>query len=56
MTDVFVIADNITSPVALTTADNWSSLVQGVSGIKQHTKPEMANESFYASLFDDNAF
>jgi 3-oxoacyl-[acyl-carrier-protein] synthase-1 len=56
MTDVFIAADNITSPIGLTTADNFAQLKKGASGIKKHTIKAMANEPFYAALFDQNQF
>ena len=52
MREVFVVSDNILSPVGLTTAENFSNLKNGISGIKKHRRPDMADEPFYASLFD----
>ncbi|MBI3883438.1 MAG: beta-ketoacyl synthase [Sphingobacteriales bacterium] len=51
MTEVYVVADNIISPLGLTTAANFSQLKQSASGIKQHTSSISATP-FYASLFD----
>lgn len=51
MTDVFIAADNIFSPVGATTAENFAQLKKGISGIKQHNRQAMADEPFYAALF-----
>jgi 3-oxoacyl-[acyl-carrier-protein] synthase I len=52
MRDVFVVADNIVSPLGKTTAENFNRLTEGVSGIKQHHDVNMAAQPFYASLFN----
>ncbi len=49
---VFVIADNIFSPIGATSADNFIQLKNGISGIKQHHDPSASERPFYASLFD----
>lgn len=54
MKDVFIIADNITSPLACTTAENFSKLYGNMSAVKQHFNTKIDNEPFYASLFDDD--
>jgi 3-oxoacyl-[acyl-carrier-protein] synthase I len=51
MRDVFIIADNIISPVGYTSAENFHQLRNGISAIKEHALPAMAPQSFYASLF-----
>jgi 3-oxoacyl-[acyl-carrier-protein] synthase-1 len=51
MTDVFVAADNIFSPLGMTTDENFSRLKQGISGVRQHELPAMFDQPFYASLF-----
>lgn len=56
MTDVFIAADNITSPIGLTTADNFAQLKKGISGIKQHTNKAITDEPFQAALFDQDQF
>ncbi len=56
MTNVFIAADNITSPIGLTTADNFAQLKKGISGIKQHNDRAIAAEPFYAALFDQDQF
>jgi len=52
MKDIFVVSDNIFSPLGTTTAENFSRLKAGVSAVRRHDRPEMADEPFYAALFD----
>ena len=52
MTNVFIAADNIFSPMGTTTAENFEQLKKGVSGIKLHNNKAIADEPFYAALFD----
>ena len=52
MKDIFVVSDNIFSPLGTTTAENFSRLKAGVSAVSRHDRPEMADEPFYAALFD----
>jgi 3-oxoacyl-[acyl-carrier-protein] synthase-1 len=52
MKEVFVVADNIISPLGNTTAENFAKLVQGISAVKQHTNKQIADEPFYAALMD----
>ncbi len=54
MTDIFISADNIFSPLGINTAENFSQLKNNVSGIKLHDDPIMSDQPFYASLFDDS--
>ncbi|MDR3697634.1 beta-ketoacyl synthase N-terminal-like domain-containing protein [Mucilaginibacter sp.] len=49
--DVFVVADNILSPLGKTTAQNFSKLKQQVSAVKQYHHPNISAQPFYASLF-----
>jgi len=49
--DVFVVADNIISPLGKTIAENFSQLKNGVSGVKEHHSA-MSPVPFFASLFD----
>ncbi|MBL0181035.1 MAG: beta-ketoacyl synthase [Chitinophagaceae bacterium] len=57
MTDIFISADNIISPVGFTTADNFQQLLKNVSGIKMHTGTAISEQPFYAALFEnDQAF
>lgn len=50
-TEVFVVADNILSPLGKTTAENFAELKKGVSGIKQHSNNTISPLPFFASLF-----
>jgi len=52
MSGVFIVSDNIFSPVGATTTENFERLKQGISGVKQHHDTALADEPFYASLFD----
>jgi 3-oxoacyl-[acyl-carrier-protein] synthase-1 len=54
MKPVFIIADNIVSPIGLTANENFDLLKAGVSGIRLHHK-SISPVPFYASLFSDNA-
>jgi 3-oxoacyl-[acyl-carrier-protein] synthase-1 len=49
--DVFIVADNIVSPLGGTTAENFSRLAAGDTGVRCHERPEMADQPFYAGLF-----
>lgn len=50
--DVFIVADNIVSPLGGTTAENFSRLVAGGTGVRRQERPEMADQPFYAALFE----
>jgi 3-oxoacyl-[acyl-carrier-protein] synthase I len=52
MPDVFVVSDNILSPLGLTTAKNFEQLTKKATGIKEHDDTNMSSRPFYASLFD----
>ena len=52
MTDVFIIADNIFSPLGISSAENFAQLKKSVSGVKKHDDATMSEQPFYASLFD----
>jgi 3-oxoacyl-[acyl-carrier-protein] synthase-1 len=49
--DVFIVSDNILSPLGVTTTANFSQLVQGVSGIRLHDDKALSDQPFYAALF-----
>jgi len=51
MPDVFVVSDNILSPLGLTTAENFKQLTKNATGIKEHDDANMSSQPFYASLF-----
>ncbi|CAN5772765.1 beta-ketoacyl synthase N-terminal-like domain-containing protein [soil metagenome] len=50
---VYLIADNIVSPLGNTTSENFDALLQGHSGIRLHSIPAIHNQPFYASLLLD---
>ncbi|HTR32053.1 MAG TPA: beta-ketoacyl synthase N-terminal-like domain-containing protein [Puia sp.] len=54
MKDVFVVADNIYSPLGETTGHNFSQLKNGRAGVRRQNRPEFADQPFYASLFGDH--
>lgn len=56
MKDVFIIADNIISPLGNTTTENFSKLVKNISAVRQHSNKQIADEPFFAALFDENSF
>lgn len=49
--DVFVVADNVLSPLGKTTAENFGKLKENVSAVKQQHLPAISSPPFYASLF-----
>ncbi|MFD2871787.1 beta-ketoacyl-[acyl-carrier-protein] synthase family protein [Mucilaginibacter ximonensis] len=49
---VYIVADNIYSPIGTTTAQNFEALKQGISGIQKHQNPAISDGEFYASLFN----
>jgi len=50
--DVYIVADNIISPLGSTTAENFSKLKQNISAVKEHDNPKISSKPFYASMFD----
>lgn len=54
MKSVFIVADNILSPVGGTSAENFDRLTQNISGVKQHAGGSRSDVPFYASLFNDD--
>src|SRR4051812_16291711 len=52
MKDVFVVADNIISPLGASTDENFKRLTKGDSGVQQQHRPSIAGHSFYASLLE----
>jgi 3-oxoacyl-[acyl-carrier-protein] synthase-1 len=53
MREVFIVSDNIISPLGFTAEDNFYQLTQNKSAISYHSRPEFAAEPFYASLLDE---
>jgi 3-oxoacyl-[acyl-carrier-protein] synthase-1 len=56
MNNVFVVDDNITSPLGNTAAQNFEQLVKGNTGVKQHDDADRSPSPFYASLFTNDQF
>jgi 3-oxoacyl-[acyl-carrier-protein] synthase I len=50
MRDVFIISDNIISPLGCTTEQNFVQLTNAVSGVKEHNIPEKSSRLFCGSL------
>lgn len=55
MRPVFITADNIVSPLGMTTNENFSALKSGASGIQLHNR-NISPDPFYASLFKEEVF
>jgi 3-oxoacyl-[acyl-carrier-protein] synthase I len=47
---IYIVSDNIISPLGMTTAANFKLLSGGLSGIGLHTDPAISDQPFYASL------
>jgi 3-oxoacyl-[acyl-carrier-protein] synthase-1 len=54
MSEVFVVSDNIISPLGYSTRENFSRIKNNESGIKKHAGGKMAAEDFFAALFPDS--
>src|SRR6201992_3838689 len=50
--DVFVVADNVLSPLGRTTQENFNQLKQNKSSVKHHQNSSISSQPFCASLFD----
>lgn len=53
--DVFVIADNIFTPLGKTTAENFEKLRKGETAVREHFDKTISPQPFFASLFDKEA-
>jgi len=51
MRDVYIVADNILSPLGVTTTENFEQLKNGVSGIKKVDDKALASSPVYAATF-----
>jgi 3-oxoacyl-[acyl-carrier-protein] synthase-1 len=51
--DVYVIADNVFTPLGKTTTENFANLKQGTSAVKQRRH---GSQTCFAALFEDSAF
>lgn len=56
MTEIYISADNIVSPLGFTTVENFDGLKQGISGIALHNDKTMSEEPFQAALFTNETF
>jgi 3-oxoacyl-[acyl-carrier-protein] synthase-1 len=56
ISDVFIVADNVLSPLGRTTSENFSKLKENQSAVKAHNNPEISRQPFFASLFDNDDF
>lgn len=56
MTEIFIGADNIVSPLGITTAENFECLKKDISGIAKHEDRNLSDEPFQAALFKDDSF
>ncbi|WP_238429995.1 beta-ketoacyl-[acyl-carrier-protein] synthase family protein [Chitinophaga agri] len=53
MKSVYVVADNILSPLGRTTEENFANVSNGQSGISLHDDPGMSAAPFYAAMMAD---
>lgn len=53
MNTVFINSLNIISPLGNTAAENYVSVVNGISGVQQHLRSDISDQSFWASLIND---
>lgn len=49
--DVFIIADNVYTPIGFTTQQNFEQLKNGVSGVQKHDRADLSDVSISASIF-----
>jgi 3-oxoacyl-[acyl-carrier-protein] synthase-1 len=49
--EVYIVADNILSPIGRTTEENLQSLKQNISGVKHHTDLDITPDPIAAALF-----
>jgi 3-oxoacyl-[acyl-carrier-protein] synthase-1 len=54
MPAVYIVADNIYSPIGATTDENFQRVKQGISGIRKHTNPALSADDIHLSLFNLN--
>jgi len=52
--DIFVVADNIYSPLGVTTVENFTQLRKGVLGVQRHQDERLSPTPVFASLFPSN--
>jgi 3-oxoacyl-[acyl-carrier-protein] synthase-1 len=54
--DIFIVADNVYSPIGKTTAENFNAIKNDGTGIQLHNQPQLSPLPFYAALFGDEIF
>jgi 3-oxoacyl-[acyl-carrier-protein] synthase-1 len=52
MKSVYVVADNILSPLGRTTEENFSNVAKGLSGIQLHDNEALSAKPFYAAMLE----
>jgi 3-oxoacyl-[acyl-carrier-protein] synthase I len=53
MKNVYVVADNILSPLGRTTEENFSNVARGLSGIQLHENRKLSANPFYAAMLPE---
>ncbi len=56
MKQVYIIADNILTPLGGTTGENFTRISQGQTAVKRHDDKEKSDVPFFASLFENGNF
>lgn len=56
MAPVFIVSDNIVSPLGLSSTENFSRLKAGDTGVRLHHDSSISPAPFYASLFEKGNF
>lgn len=56
MKDIFVIGDNLLTPLGKTSAENFEELKNGATAIKTYNDPAISAQAFAASMFDVGAY
>jgi len=52
--DVFIIADNVYTPIGITTQQNFEQVKNGVSGVQKHDRPDLSDVPIAASIFNQD--
>jgi 3-oxoacyl-[acyl-carrier-protein] synthase-1 len=52
--EVYVVADNITSPLGRTTSENFEALTAGKTAVKLHGNQSLSTEPFFAAVFNED--
>lgn len=55
MTAVYIVSDNVVSPLGWNTRDNFAALLQGRSGVRQQHRGDWSDGPFQASMLDNQA-